>query len=163
MLFDGVNDFMTGAYTNAGALSQPFNIFAIAQLDAGRVNDGGYHAILDGDDAVDRGAFFQWGAVSPNSWGALFGTPINGGVSSSNWLIWGSLANGGSSQLRHNKGITASGNAGTEIPNGITIGARYDGAQQYWKGYINEVVVCDPSLADPGAFEDTMNTYWAVY
>jgi len=166
MTFDGANDWLGGAYTTGGALSQPFNIFAVAQLDATAVDDGLQRQISDGDDVTNRAALYQSPAVGADNW-AIYGggAPLIFGTSDSIWSIWAVLFNGASSQVWRNGTSMASGNAGALNPDGLAIGAQYDGLATWWKGPIVSLIIVDPSLTDAErvTMQAAMNSYWGVF
>ena len=164
MSFNGTGQFLKGAFTTGGALSQPFSAYAVAQLDASVVNDGAYHSMTDGNDSTNRMLLGQTSAGTPDRWMVHAGAELNGGASNSNWRVWSVLFNGASSQFWHNGASIAAGNAGAQNPDGLTVGSRNTGSI-LWKGYICSVVVCDPSHTDAqrGVVESALNAYWAVY
>jgi hypothetical protein len=143
--FDGTNDFLQAAF-GGGAISQPFTVFAVAQLDATAVNDGLRHVIIDGDDSSNRMVMRQELVGTPQFWGLFGGTGLIGGSSDSNWNSWTSLFNGISSQFWLNGVSEASGNAGANTPNGITVGALWN-ATQPWKGYIGQILIYPGNLS----------------
>ena len=159
--FDGTNDYLQGAFTTGGSLSQPFHQFAVAKNDA---PDNFNRYILDGDNAVGVNSVFV-GRRFPAATRFIYsGVVVSGGALDSAWRVWSALFNGASSELRTNGALEGSGNAGTNNSDGITIGARGDITNFYF-GYIPTVIVCDPSLGagDRAAMETAINAYWVVY
>jgi len=149
--FDGVDDFLRGAFTNGGALAQPITMLAVAQLDAGAVNDGVNHVILDDNDTPSTFKNYSRGAGIPDDWAIYFGAgaALTGSASNSNWNIWTTLANGAASRFWHN-GIAecAAGNAGGAGLSGITLGSKGHPAGEYWEGDIAEIIIYDSDLSD---------------
>ena len=162
LLLDGTNDWLQGAFTQ---LSQPYNVIAVAQLDATVVNNNTSTHIIDGNDAVNRAILFQRSTPTPDSWAFNAGTSIDNGNSDSNWNLWYVLFNGASSDLRINGASVAAGDAGAQNLDGITIGSKNDGTSNYWKGYINELLIYDPSLstANRTLLEAYINSKWSIY
>jgi hypothetical protein len=158
--FDGSADFLSGAYTNAGALTQPFTIFAVAALDAAAVNDGNLRTIVDGDDITNRALVRQDLTASPDDWAIYAGTLITSGdATDSNWTIFTALFNGASSQLWEDGTSILSGDAGAQDPDGLTVGAKYDGTAAWWDGDIAEIIVYDANLG--AADRSTVQQYLA--
>lgn len=164
MSFDGVNQYLQGAYTTGGALSQPVSIFAVAQLDAGSVNDGVTYNLIHGDDGVNRIILRQHTPPAPDAWAIYAGVFLIGGASDANWNVWAVLANGATSEFWINGTSEAAGDTGAGNPDGITIGADNAGNSP-WKGHAVSVVVCDPSLGNAQRVEmqNAMNDYWSCY
>jgi len=164
MRFDGTDDFLQGAFTTGGVLSQPYNIFAAGQLDATAVNDDANHLLTQGDDIAHRSWLGATKITDPDCWRIYAGQSLEGSATHPNWAIWASLFNGVSSQFWGNGTSQAAGDAGTENLDGLTMGAKWDGDDR-WKGLIVSVVICDPSLSDAQrvAMENAMNAYWSCY
>jgi len=164
MRLDGVNHYLQGAYTTGGALSQPVSIFAVAALDAVAVDDGRAHVIIDGDDAVTSMVGMQEPQAGADRWAIVAGVTLGAGASNGNWNIWSILFNGAASQFWINTVSQASGNAGVQNPDGITIGAN-DSTTVFWDGDITSIIVCDPSLSDAQrvAMQNSMNAYWGCF
>lgn len=141
-LVDGINDRLQGAF-GGGAISQPYTVFVVARLDATAVNDNANHYMLDGDDGSNRLIVGQQSSGIPDNWLVNAGANLTGGDSNGNWNIWTILLNGASSQYWINGTSKASGNAGAQTPNGITVGCLFDGSN-FFKGYIA------PILSYPG-------------
>ena len=147
--FDGIEDYLMGAFTTGGALAQPFTVFAVAALDAAAVNDDVSRKIYDSDDAVNRMIAGQYGGSIPNRWyvyaGAVLGPTA--AASNSNWNLWTSLYNGATSQLWHNGvSLAGPGNAGAHNADGLTIGGAFDVTAQ-WDGDITEIIIYDADLS----------------
>lgn len=165
MQFDGTADYLQGAYTIGGALSQPFSVFAVAQLDVSEVNDNGRNALIDGDDSTNRMLAYKLELTTPDQWSIYAGTAaVSGNAGNSNWNIWSILWNGASSQFWHNGISQATGNPGADNADGLIIGADRIGTS-WWEGYVNSVIICDPSLSDADRvlMQTAINSYWAVY
>ena len=165
MLFDGTNDYLQGAFTTGGILSQPVNIYAVAQLDATAVNDDVLHYMVDGDDSTNRMGLGQVPPPSPNPWEMWAGTELSGSLSTANWTVWSSLFNGVASQFWVNSVSAASGNAGANNLDGLVVGAAYLVNLALWKGPIVSIVICDPSLSDALriAMQNATNAYWSCF
>ncbi len=160
--FDGSNHYMQGTFTTGGALSQPFSLYGVAQLDATVVGDSAFHIWLS--SIVSDNLLFL-GQRSTNNWIQYLGSYLGGGASDANWELWSALGNGASSQFWLNDVSEAGpGNSGGNNPAGITIGAGYNGNNK-WKGPISSVVIADPSHSDAqrAAMQTAMNNYWTVY
>jgi len=164
MYLDGTNDYLQGAFTTGGALSQPFNVFAVAQLDASVVGNNTYRQLIEGADATHRLGFFQDSGPAPDAWTMQCGAILTGGATDANWRIWSLLANGASSEFWKNGVSEAAGNAGADNTTGIIVGAFYTVAS-FWKGNVVSIVIIDPSLSDAqrALMEAAMNAYWTVY
>ena len=164
MTFDGSNDYLQGAYTNGGALSQPFGVYAVAKIAAGVINGDGNFDIADSDDAINRMILRYNGGATPDNWAINGGAWLQGGTVDANPRIWSVLFNGASSQFWHNGGSIAAGNAGAHNPDGITIGAEAS-ASACFEGIICTVIIADPAHSDAQriAMETAMNSYWNVF
>jgi len=165
MTFDGTNDKLQGAFTIGGALSQPFNVYGVAQLDVTAVNDDNTHIIWDGDDLTKEMSAGTLDAPNPDIWNIRSGANLASvAASDALWKVWAALFNGVSSVFWHNNVSMGSGNAGADNADGLTMGARSN-ATRLWKGNITSVIVCDPShsTAQREAMQTAINAYWAVY
>jgi len=165
MRLDGTNDYLQGAFTTGGVLSQPCSVFATAALDLVAVDDNVSRDIIDGDDAVGRMVLYKNRDTTPDTWALYSGlAPINGAAANSNWNVWAGLFNGAASQFWINGTSQAVGNPGAGNPDGLTIGANNTGAS-LWDGDIASVVICDPSLSDAQrvGMQGAMNAYWGVF
>jgi len=162
--YDGTNDLGRGAITNSGALSQPFSVYAIAQLDVSAVNDGQWRSIIDGYDLTNRLTAGVNRTATPDAWRINAGGEVTGGDNDSNWNIWSMLFSGASSEFWLNGVSEAAGNAGAHNADGLTIGTSYAGTM-WWKGLITSVVIVDPAHSDSQrlAMQTAMNSYWGVY
>ena len=162
--FDGTNDYLQGAYTNGGALSQPFSLYVVAQLDATAI-DTGARPVTDGDDGVLRLMLRQAGAGGVDPWALYAGTALSSATATdANWHLFSALFNGVASELWLDSGSIARGDAGPDNADGLTVGGRWDGGET-WKGPIVSVIICDPAHSDAQriAMQTAMNAYWAVY
>ena len=156
MRFDGTADYLQGAFTNGGALAQPFTVFAVAQLDASVVNDDVTRFMVDGDDATNRLGLYKTSTTAPDAWGIYAGTGLLGSAADTDWNIWTGLFNGVSSQFWHNGISEASGNAGAHQPDGISIGTS-SGFTSFWKGDIAEIIIYAGNL--PTADKNQVGSY----
>jgi len=157
MTLDGTNDYLQGAYTTGGALSQPVSMYAIAKTDT--VVSGRY--ILDGDDAANRMALlFQ----ADNTIAIFAGGIVSGAGQDTNFHVFAMLFSGAASALWQDGAAFAAGDAGLQNADGITVGAR-NNASTWLSGDITSVIVADPSHSDAqrAAMEIAMNTYWGVF
>lgn len=163
-LHNGLGMWLQGAFTLGGALSQPFMIYAVVQMDSSIVLDSANHYFMDGDDTTNRMAAGQTATTNPDTWYFRAGSNLTGGTPDANAHVWSVLANGLSSQIWIDAVSVVSGSGGTNNPDGITIGAYPTGAN-VWKGPIVAVAIVDPSHTDEqrGAMQTAMNAYWGVY
>ena len=161
MTFDG-GDWLLGAFTNGGALSQPFTVYAAATQDVAAV-DTGNRMLLDGE-ATQRMALMQQNKAGPDVWQIYAGSALFGAASTSDPSLWSALFNGASSQFWNNDISWAAGNAGANNAPSITVGA--DVSQSLlWDGDIMMVAIADPSHDDTqrGAMQTALNAYWSIY
>jgi len=163
MRHDGTDDHLRGAFTTGGALSQPFNVFAVGKLDASVVNDNSDRVLIDSDDSTNRMSLQKWGGATPDSWVIYAGGSRVGGAADSNWHIWSVLFNGLTGGFWIDAASQNSGNAGAHNADGITIGASITTSK--WYGDIAAAIIVDPSLSDAQriAMQNAMNAYWGVY
>jgi len=155
--FDGIDDWLRGAFTTGGALAQPFTVFVVAKLDVAATGDGASHAIGDSDDSTNRMKMDQ---SSGNVWDIYAGVGLSGGASDSNWNIWLARFNGVTSTLWMNGILEAGpGNAGAHNPDGLTIGADRLGFSP-WNGVFVERVTYDSDLSN--ADKNEVGTYLAT-
>lgn len=147
-------------------MSQPFTVFAVAMLETAYVNDNDPNNIMDGDDGTNSMRLQVRAPVGVDPWAIDGGTGLLGGAADDNWNIWCALFNGASSEFWLNGVSEASGNAGTDTPDGITIGARYDNTY-HWNGDIVEIIIYDAGLSDAdknevgGYLADRYNLSWS--
>ena len=114
MTFDGTNDYLQGAFTNSGALSQPFSVYAVAKLDATAVNDNNTHYLMDGDDTSNTMRFFDNQYTNPDKWTMRYGgAEIYGNATDANAHVFSILSNGASSQFWKDTDSEVSGDAGS--------------------------------------------------
>jgi hypothetical protein len=144
-LLDGVNDFLQGAF-GGGAIAQPFTVFAVAQLDATIVDDNKNHHITDGD-ASGRLILQKVSTGTPDTWRIYGGAPLQGGAADASWNIWTALFNAASSQFWHNGVSEASGDAGSDSVDTLTVGSNYLG-DVVWKGYIGQILIYPGNLSN---------------
>jgi hypothetical protein len=149
--FDGTNDCFAGAFTNGGALSQPFTAFLVAKSTDTSVT----RCIINGDDPSNEMAVFHH-AVE-NKWGMWAGGFLVDGAPNTDWQLWTVLFNSTSSQFWHGGISKVSGNAGTQNPDGIAIGSNSGGTTEYWKGDIAEIIIYNANLSD--ADKDEVGNY----
>lgn len=160
--FDGSDDSLAGAYTIGGALSQPYDTFATAQLDNSVVGDAIDRALANDDSGVEM----LMRKTAANRWQIYAGATVTSAIAcDATWRLWSASFNGVASVLRHDTGIIASGNAGALNANGLRWGGQQNFGTNFWKGYGVNVIICDPALSagDRAAMETAINNYWAVY
>ena len=140
--FDGLTDYLQGAFATGGALAQPFTIFVMAKLDPLAVDDNITRELIDGDDAVNRMLLRTVSTTIPDCWSLYFGVLLNGTPANSDWNLWSVLANGAATQFWHN-GISEAGPgyAGIHRPDGMTVGARWSGGPAAWYGDVAEILI----------------------
>ncbi|HUT20680.1 MAG TPA: arabinofuranosidase catalytic domain-containing protein [Anaerolineae bacterium] len=165
MTFDGANDYLRGAFTIGGALSRPYHIYAVGQLDPTAVNDNTKRGIVDSNHIARRASLRQDSTPTPDQWAIYAGAFLNDGNSDGNWNLWTVLFNYAASQFWINSVSVATGDAGDlDNATGITIGETTDFTGP-WVGPVVSVVICDPSLSDAQrvAMQGRVNSYWMVY
>lgn len=159
---DGTADYLQAAY--GAALSQPFHLYTVAQLDAIVVNDTATHYMTDGDDVAGRMIVGQYNLPNPDTFSLFGGTFwLNGPASDANWHQFTGLYNGAACDLRIDAASVVTGNSGVHNADGITIGASFAGVS-LWKGYIGAVIIADPSHSDAqrNVVEGNLATYWGL-
>lgn len=115
-------------------LAQPNTVVVVASISASSY-------ICDGIADGYRHAIFAISGMS-----IFAGSSVSGSVSMpAAASVWTGVYNGASSLLRRNGTTVASGNAGTNGLTGLTIGSRFNGAQNS-NDYICEVLVYDRLL-----------------
>lgn len=163
--YNGTSQWLRVAYS--GALSQPYTIYAAAKLGAGLADDGNRYFLVDGDDTSNRAAMYKENVTTPDSTSIFAGSAVVWTTAANtNWGIWTALFNTTASELWINgtsQGAAAS--AGTHNADGITIGARFDGAAFWWNGDIATVVVADPNHDDTqrATVRTAINDYYAIF
>jgi hypothetical protein len=165
--FDGINHNLQGAFTNGGALSHPTNFFIVGKLDVAAVNDDQLRYLIDGDDPSSRVIIAAYATSDPDEWSYFSGSHWQTGSDSDpNWHLFSLLINGSSSELWLDTMSDSTGYGGNATPEGITIGARYDGSDFFWDGDIAiPAIIADPALsaADRAGLETAINAYWGVF
>lgn len=153
LFFDGTNDDLVKAILSAG-LNQPFIYFAVAQLNASRVDDGNFSILMDG--ISDRAFLSTYPPNTPDSFTLWGGSFVADGDSDSDWHVWAGVFNGVSSVLRLDRSQVASGDSGANDPTGIRIGARDNAIANWWLGHIAEILIY-PTLLDGLQISDVEN------
>ena len=102
--FDGIDDYLKGAFTTGGAIAQPHTAFIVAQLDAAVIADGNYRTVV----CDDTTSAFNVPKTNLNVWNIWNGVNLTGGAADAAWNIWTILCNGATSQFWHN-GISEAG------------------------------------------------------
>ena len=145
---DGIDDYLQGAYTNGGALAQPFVVFAVVQMRNWAANRAASCRFLDGDDGVNRMIVGSQHVSVPDDWVVYAGAALSGGATDGNANIWTVLFNGATGQVWINgTSIAGPGNVGAHNADGLTILAHNDGSSP-WDGDIAEVIIYDANLSD---------------
>jgi hypothetical protein len=158
MRLNGTSHFLQGAFTNGGQLSQPFNVFAVAYK---QISGRGY--ICDGNDG-NRMIIGQSSASEQRMYSGVW-LEESGGSYPNEWILRTALFDGASSEMRWNGSVVASGDAGSQNANGITIGASRDGSANLDGDIAIPAIIADPALsaADRAALETAVNAYWSIY
>ena len=138
--FDGVNDYLQGAFTTGGAIAQPFTVFAVAKLTSA---GAAFRFLTDGDDAVSRLVLWQNNTAK---FSIFFGNALDDGASDTAWHYWSALAKGANSELWIDGTSVISGNAGANAPDGLTIGASATGTNR-WVGDVAEIIIYASELS----------------
>ena len=133
--FDGSSDYLQGAF--GVTLSQPNTIFAVFHNDAASPAD----YIYDGDDGTNRHAFY----LSSNKYNLFAGDNPNGGTIDTDPHISRAVFNRADSSLFIDGSSVCTGSVGTQSMDGITVGARNNGAN-FLDGAIAEIAVFDGAL-----------------
>jgi hypothetical protein len=121
MRFDGINDFMDVTYTTG--LTQPTTIIAVINPN----NDTGTVNLWDGIGGSDRHTVFINGS---DNYAYFAGSTQNSTTSSDNTFVTLRIVfDGSSSELFRNEVSIDTGNSGSQGMDGLTLGARNDGAQ----------------------------------
>jgi len=155
--FDGVDDYLQGAFTTGGAMNQPNTIFVVSALDAAAVNDGNWRNVVDG--LINRYAIGQNPLPAPDAWFLYAGLVLDDAASDSNWNLWSGLLDGATSRLRRNGISIANGNAGALNLDGLTIGNDTT-VTAPWDGDITELIYYGADLSD--ADENQVGQYLAA-
>jgi hypothetical protein len=167
MRLDGSNHHLQGAFTNGGQLSQPFNVFVAAKLDATIVDDDLGHYIIDSDDTVNRMgiACRQQLGGDPDIFALYAGSWLSGSATDSSMHLFVAVFDSASSLLRIDGSDDASGNPGSDNADGITVGARFSGSDWFKGDILVPAIIADPALsaADRAALETAINAYWSIY
>jgi hypothetical protein len=158
--YNGTSHHLRGAYTSGGALSQPFSVYAVAQL-AG-VDTGAGRYIVDGFNSA-RMIVGQL-AATPDKWWIYAGTILQSAIASnSNWNIWSVLFNGASGQFWHNGTSLAAGGVGADNATGITIGTDSSEGGGRWLGDIATIAIAENhDTTARQAVEAVLGSYWSV-
>ena len=143
-------------------MSQPFNVFGVAALDAVATTDGVRHVLVDSDDNTNRMMVYKF--ETGDIWQLYAVTALPDGASDSSWNVWSVLFNGVASQFWIDGVSAATGSVGAHNADGLTIGADRAGGAG-WDGDITSVVICDPSLSDAQrvAMQTATNAYWGCF
>ena len=144
--FDGTDDFLQGAFTVGGGLSQPVIVFFVGKL-SGAINDDVNYYFFDGDDSTNRILVYKNKSPTPDKLTAYAGILADGTAPDNNWHIFCLSANGASSKLWIDGVVNLSANIGNNGVDGITIGARYS-ATECINGDIAEIIIYGSNLSD---------------
>jgi len=140
--FDGSYDEIYGAFSG-GAISQPYTVFIVSQLDVSVITGTSRRTMLDGDDGSNRALIRK---NQTENWGIYAGATLDGTAADANWNIHTVLFNDNNSRYWLNGDLIAGGDAGAQEADGW-----YQGSSQgnnYWYGYIAEIVVYGVNLSD---------------
>lgn len=148
--FDG-GDFLQAAFATI-TITQPHTIVAVSESTGGT----GVRYVVEGDDAANQSSV----GINATQFTMYAGTFRNGGTPSAMHAQVCEF-NGASSVHRADDFTTsvASGEAGAETPDGITVGANVAGSANFWTGWIWEIIYIDQiitsaDLASLGAYLD---------
>jgi hypothetical protein len=116
------SDYMQALFTT---IAQPSSIVVIGRITS-TVTGSVVRPIIDSALSTDRNTIHM---SSTGAWGFTAGTGVTGGTADTNNHPFTAFYNGASSVLEIDGSTIASGNINTQsLGNGITFGARYDGA-----------------------------------
>ena len=122
-------------------IAQPTTLFIVYSISA---NTGTYQRIIDGTVSGKRQNLYWYNnKIGENAGSSL---EYNKTIPFSH-LILSVLCNGASSQIWGNGTSQVSGNAGTQVLNGMSIGSYYDGSVQHFNGDIAEIVYYSSALS----------------
>jgi hypothetical protein len=131
--FDGIDDFLQAFWPQ----SQPLTtiIAMMPSVTGGKTAE----SVLDGAGGNDRNRHYFGGGINVAT---LFAGAaiVNGSYPETSWQYWISTLNGASSSLGINGASPVSGNAGTNAPSGVTLGARGAALSQFIDCRIVEVI-----------------------
>ena len=153
ILFDGVDDYLENtAYSN----TQPLTTFLVIQLESTTGRQRIY------DDSSSKNVITWWDA---GNWGIFLGGDVGTGSTDSTIQQLTSVMDGGDTKLREEgvQTLSGSGDAGSDF-DGITVGARGEGTDDYWNGYIGEFRVVDGTLSteDIEQYERHLINKWSI-
>jgi len=130
-LFDGNDDLLTTSWPSE---SQPNTYFAVFRVE----NDSGsFQYIFDADTDLNHG----FGLTNGTEWRIFAGSSVDGGTHDTNVHIVSALFDGANSVLRIDGTQVASGDTGTGVFGGLSVGARPSGSSYTnvsvgeWFGY----------------------------
>ena len=159
--FDGVNDFIETALVNFGSVVTMF----IAAQSTSSTDD--YY--FDGQSANNRFGLYS---SSSNTVYQTFSTSSTGTVNTitlgtkstagSNNLLY-LLKNSTSSELAENGGSATTGTLTSDDFIGITIGARFNGAESYADRFREFIIYSSDQSANRTGIEDNINDYYNIY
>jgi hypothetical protein len=156
--FDGVNDFMQAAI---GTFAQPISGFSVFN------NDSLTNApsIWDSTSATNR--VISYSVAAGNTFRISAGVALSSAASAQ---VDGTdyqrsdFFDSTSSSFYVNGTVMASGNAGANSIEGLTIGARYDGTTNFTNGTIAEVIIYpSDQSATRVAIETNINDHYNIY
>lgn len=149
--FDG-GDFLRGALT--AATTQPTTFFIVSKR-----NSGTDFYICDGDDGANRNALFS----DATKYRYFSSAIINGAVLDTTVDIHAMVFNGASSAMHINGAASASGNAGTAVIDGLTLGAKND-STSHFTGYIAECLIYNGllTIADKNLVQNYLAAKYAI-
>lgn len=150
---DGTDDFLQGALANV--LTQPFTVWLVAKLTITGISN---YVAIDSDDTSNRMLIRE-----KNNWSMNAGAEVSGGTPDTSWHLFRADYNGADSVLWVDGVPVASGNAGSDTPDGITIGANANGSSN-WPGDMALVVVQNGAATsdDVAIMNSYASSYWGI-
>jgi len=152
LLFSGptsgfyVGRHLQGPFTNGGNLSVPYTAFVVAKLDSAALPyDATSYWALSGTE-VNTMYMGVHGDTPTNDWGISSAYLCDDDYADDNWNILTGFLGDGQTDLWVSGDNVISCAHGSGGITGLSIGAYYNG-QQYWKGYIAEVILYPSELS----------------
>jgi hypothetical protein len=145
--FDGGDWYQ---YAFGETLSQPITMFVLSKISS-------VQFIIDGDDAVNRNAFFK----NAEKWSLFAGSVLENGGIDSDTNVFTLIFNGASSKIYQNGTLQITGDTGANDMDGITIFARNTLAS-ISTGSLAEAAVVN-ALATASQINQTLAFFQSVY
>jgi hypothetical protein len=152
--FDGVDDYLR----NTDLISnQPTTHHLVAKANnigiLTRFTDGGVNS-------SSRNSIYQ----NVSSFQYFSGNNLTGDLENTNQNLHYYLVNGVSSEIAINGAAALTGDSGGYDLNGITFGARWDGAAQFSDVIIQELIIYpSDQSSNRTAIETNINTFYSIY